>query len=281
MNVKHNSIKTIEFGDLRIGGEISFPILNPMFVLNVPVVYPDKDYEISRSFYGTNDREKIIEQAQKSDCDILGLQFNIETLDEIALALDVLKSIKPTLIKPLLIQGVNKDDIDKFLLPELMKNLDQPAIIAFANDSNYKEIVPYVVSGGHILVLRSPIDINLAKELNILSADMGLDLNKILIDTDIGGLGYGFEYGYSIMEKVKLEGLKGDKYLNMPLISFGCAESLKTKEAKSDSFCSAWGNLEDRAKFIEIATASGLIAAGANVVVMNYPPNISVMKGLF
>ncbi len=63
--------------------------------------------------------------------------------------------------------------------------------------------MPPVVKGGHILAIRTPIDINLAKEMNILTSDMGLSLDKILIDTDMGGLGYGLEYGYSIMERIK------------------------------------------------------------------------------
>ena len=66
--------------------------------------------------------------------------------------------------------------------------------------------------------------------MNILTSDMGLGLDRILTDTDIGGLGYGFEYGYSIMEKIKLEGKNGDKFLNVPLISFAAEETAKTKE---------------------------------------------------
>jgi CO dehydrogenase/acetyl-CoA synthase delta subunit len=136
------------------------------------------------------------------------------------------------------------------------------------------------VKGEHILVLKTPIDINLAKELNILSYDMGLSLDKMIIDTDIGGLGYGLEYGYSIMEKIKIEGLKGDEYLNMPLISFAPNESLKTKEAKTNLTDSSWGNLEYRARYFEIASASAVMASGANLIVLNYPPNVKLFKEL-
>lgn len=280
MNDKPNQIRTINFNNLKIGGETSFPIFKHIYVLNIPIFNPDENFEIVKNYYQTNSPQEIIQKAQNSEADILGLKFNIEKAEQIPKAAELLKNLLPYIKKPLMIQGINNNSIDIKLLPELIKILKAPAIIAFANDNTYKKIVPEVVKGNHILVLRSPIDINLAKELNILSNDMGLDLNKILIDTDIGGLGYGLEYGYSIMEKIKLEGLNGDKYLNMPMISFACEESLKTKEAKTSNFSESFGNLKDRAVFFELSSASAVKAAGADVVVMNYPPNISTMKGL-
>ncbi len=280
MNVKLNQIRTINFNNLKIGGETSSPIFNPLFVLNIPIFAPEKNFDIVKNYFNTNDRQTIIQQAQASECDIVGLKFNIENSKQIEEAVEILNESQTLITKPLMIQGINNDEIDSILLPKLIESLKSPAIIAFANGNTYKTLVPKVIEGNHILVLRSPIDINLAKELNILSADLGLNLNKILIDTDIGGLGYGFEYGYSIMEKIKLEGLKGDNYLNMPLISFGCEESLKTKEAKSENFDTNWGRLQKRAEFFELAAASAIMAAGANVIVMNYPPNITIMKGL-
>lgn len=280
MNVKLNQIRTINFNNLKIGGETSSPIFNPLFVLNIPIFAPEKNFDIVKNYFNTNDRQTIIQQAQASECDIVGLKFNIENSKQIEEAVEILNESQTLITKPLMIQGINNDEIDSILLPKLIESLKSPTIIAFANGNTYKTLVPKVIEGNHILVLRSPIDINLAKELNILSADLGLNLNKILIDTDIGGLGYGFEYGYSIMEKIKLEGLKGDNYLNMPLISFGCEESLKTKEAKSENFDTNWGRLQKRAEFFELAAASAIMAAGANVIVMNYPPNITIMKGL-
>ncbi|MBR6098637.1 hypothetical protein IKP85_02715 [bacterium] len=281
MNVKtDNSIRTINFNNIKIGGESSFPILNPVYVLNIKFFDPSENFEIAKNYYKTDDRIKIVEKAVNSDCDILGLSFNIKSVEEISIAVDYLKKVLPEITKPLMISGSGQDDIDKILIPQLLSVLDREVIVSSADENTYKNIVPEVIKGGHVLVLKSPIDINLAKELNILSADLGLDLNKILIDTDIGGLGYGLEYGYSIMEKIKLEGLKGDEYLNMPILSMACEESLKTKEAKSDGFTDSWGALEDRAKYFELSAASAVMACGADVIVMNYPPNISVMKGL-
>ena len=155
-------------------------------------------------------------------------------------------------------------------MPELIKVLDRECIIAYADENTYKDIVPLVIQGGHKLVIRTPIDINLAKEMNILTSDLGLPLDKIIIDTDIGGLGYGLEYGYSIMEKIKLEGKSGDKYLDMPLISFATEETAKTKEAKDESL----------AMFLEIASASAVKAAGADYIVITKPDAVSAMRRL-
>ena len=201
-----------------------------------------------------------------ADCDILAIKFD----EDIEKSKDILKNKLPEFDKPLMICGCGKDDIDRVLLPELMKILDRECIISYVTEKTYKDIIPAVIKGGHYAVLKTPIDINLAKELNILCLDMGLDKNKIIMNTDIGGLGYGYEYGYSIMEKIRLE--KEDEYLNLPLISEAGIESLKTKEAKLGS--------TKRAKMIELTAVSGALAAGANIVLIQNPENISIIRGL-
>ena len=275
-----HSIRTVNLSKLNIGGE-DFLNFKPLFCLDLSIYNPDENFRIVKDFYKTSDRMKLVQMAQAADCDILGLKFNIKDETQIEEACGILKNLLPAITKPLMIRGVNNNGIDNLLLPALTKILDRESIVAFADENTYKSIVPAVVEGGHILVLRSPIDINLAKELNILSSDLGQPLDKILVDTDIGGLGYGLEYGYSIMEKVKLEGFNGDDYLNMPLISFVTEESLKTKEAKSDTYSKSWGNLYERAKMFELSSASAVAAAGANVIVLNNPDSVRIMKGLF
>lgn len=275
-----HSIRTVDFQNLKIGGEEKLGF-KPLFCLEVSIYNTEENFAIVKDFYKTSDRLELVKKAQNTDCNILGLKFNVSDVAQTQEAAGILKEILPEIEKPLMIRGVNNDGIDSVLLPELTEVLDRKTIVAFANENTYKSIVPSVVSGGHVLVLRSPIDINLAKELNILSCDLGLPLDKILIDTDIGGLGYGLEYGYSIMEKIKLEGFGGDDYLNMPIISFVTEESLKTKEAKSDTYTESWGELDRRAKMFEISSASAVAAAGANIIVLNNPQSVKIMKGLF
>ena len=221
-----------------------------------------------------NTTPNTLTDLQNSDCDIIALKF--KTQNEIK----ILKDLLPNISKPLMICGCGDDEIDKILLPEIMQNLDRECIISDANEKTFKHIIPEIINGNHYIILKSPIDINLAKELNILSVDMGLDKSKIIMNTDIGGLGYGYEYGFSIMEKVIQEGNKGDEYLEFPLFSDASSEALKTKEARSDDFSASYGNLKDRREMIELTACAGIIAAGANIIMVNIPKNISILKGL-
>lgn len=242
-----------------------------LLVLELDIFKPENSFKAVQDYYKTTDRKKLVNLAQNTDCDILGLRFNLESEEEIPSAVKCLNEVLQYIIKPVMIHGTNNDEIDKKLIPALIKELKTESIIASANENTYKIIVPEAIKGGHTVVLRSPIDINLCKELNILSIDLGLSPDRIFIDTDIGGLGYGLEYGYSIMEKIKLEGLNGDNYLNMPIISFVCEESLKTKEAKENT---------ETAIMIEIASVSAVLASGADLVVIKHPETLKTMREL-
>lgn len=297
-----NSIKLINFQGLKIGGEGEFLASKPILALELNIFdfnvssHIVKDYyreqetrntKLNLSLRGENEvfDEAIqkINVAQATDCDILALKFNISEdnlIENVKRAKELLKVLLPYIKKPLLIRGAGNKSIDIKLLPALMEVLDREVIIAFADENTYKEIVPPVVKGGHILAIRTPIDINLAKEMNILTSDMGLSLDKILIDTDMGGLGYGLEYGYSIMERIKLAAFEGDTMLNMPLIAFAGEEALKAKETKSDTFDKNFGDFKERSIMFEITTASAVIAAGANLIVLEHPDSIKTLKEL-
>ena len=305
ITLKKQFIRKIIFQGVSIGGEDDFLKSKPVLALELNIFDFEASSHIVKDYYnakckdakmqslchckeGCNPDAAIqrIQIAQNSDCDILALKFNIPEIDleeNINKAKELLKTILPYIKKPLLVRGVNNKSTDIKLLPELIDVLDREVIIAFADENTYKEIVPPVIKGGHILAIRTPIDINLAKEMNILTSDMGLSLDKILIDTDMGGLGYGLEYGYSIMERIKLAALSetnGDKMLNMPLIAFAGEEALKAKETKSDTFSKSFGDFKERSIMYEITTASAVIAAGANLVVLEHFESIKTLKGL-
>jgi len=284
------SIREIHFNGIKIGGDKSFFFLKendnnakPVFALELNIFNPEKSSHIVKDVYGKyfDDKIELVKQAQLSDCDILGLKFNIENLNQVNEACLLLNKLLPFISKPLMVRGVNVSDIDKVLIPKLIKNLDRECIIAFANEYTYKEIIPLIIDGNHILVIRTPIDVNKLKEMNLLASKMGLDLNKIIIDTDMGGLGYGLEYGYSIMERVKIAGLNGNEILNMPMIAFSSEESLKTKEASSEDLNGSFGEFKIRTKMIEVVTACSVISAGVNIVVLSHPESVQVLKGLF
>lgn len=280
----NQSIRNINFQGLKIGGEDEFLASRPILALELNIFDFTASSHIVKDWFGVETKPlDLVIKAQKTDCDILALKFNIpeDGLNEnVEKAKALLKELLPHIKKPLLVRGINNKTVDIELLPALMDILDREVIIAFADENTYKDIVPSVIKGGHILAIRTPIDINLAKEMNILTSDMGLSLDKILIDTDMGGLGYGLEYGYSIMERIKLAAFEGDKMLNMPLIAFAGEEALKAKETKSDTFAENFGDFKERSLMFEITTASAVIAAGANLIVLEHPESIKTLKGL-
>ena len=251
-----------------------------LFAILLNIYNPKDNFEISKKYFKSENPSDLINLAQNTSCDILNLKFNIKKENDIPNAINLLQELLPIISKPLMISGCSDDKLDKILLPQLINQLDRECIISYANENTYKKIIPEVIKGNHYIVLKSPIDINLAKELNILATDLGLDTNKIIMNTDIGGLGYGYEYGFSIMEKINIEGQNGDKYLNLPIISEASIESLQTKEAKSSDYNTSWGELTTRANMIEISACAGVLSAGANIIVMNNPDNITIMKGL-
>ncbi|MBP7212178.1 hypothetical protein KBA27_05015 [bacterium] len=277
------SIRTINFDNLNIGGENNFNVA-PVFALEINVFDFESSSHIVKDYFNKEtDLKKIIQKAQKTNCDILALKFNLgedNIEQDVKESVKILKKLLPSITKPLMVIGAGNKEVDMELLPELIKILDRESIISYIEENTYEKILPSIVKGGHIAVIRTPIDINLAKEMNILTTDKGQNPNKILIDTDMGGLGYGLEYGYSIIERIKLAAFDGDEMLNMPLVAFVGEEALKAKETKSDKLCESYGDFKLRSKMFEITTASSVITAGANVIVVENPETISLLKQL-
>jgi acetyl-CoA decarbonylase/synthase complex subunit delta len=135
------------------------------------------------------------------------------------------------------------------------------------------------VAYGHVLVAESPIDLNIAKQVNILLSDVNVNLDRVLIDPLTGGLGYGLEYTYSVMERIRLAALAGDAMLNCPLICIVGEEAWKAKEAKMPAGTDAvWGDAAARGVHWEVATALPVIEAGADVVVLRHPAALAQVR---
>lgn len=152
-------------------------------------------------------------------------------------------------------------------------------LFGIATQDNYKTFAASCLSGAHSIIAETPIDINLAKQLNILICDMQFPANKIVMHHATGALGYGLEYTYSIMERTRLAGLSGDKMLSMPMINFVGQEVWRTKEAKAgDDFSKEWGLAKDRGALLEMATAVSYLNAGSDILVMNHPMAVRATK---
>ncbi|MHB9036244.1 MAG: acetyl-CoA decarbonylase/synthase complex subunit alpha/beta [Armatimonadota bacterium] len=152
-------------------------------------------------------------------------------------------------------------------------------LLNWAETDNYKTLAAAAMGYGHCLVCQTPIDVNMAKQLNILVTNMGLAPEKIVIDAYTGAIGYGLEYTYSVMERIRTSAFTGDPMLAMPIIGTPGYEVSKIKESKADeSAFPLWGPEKDRGALLEIATAMSLINAGSDIVVMYHPLAAKTVK---
>jgi len=174
---------------------------------------------------------------------------------------------------PLIILGCGDDTKDNLVLPACCEAAKtERCLVGSAAQDNYKTLTAAVLADGHTIIAESPIDINIAKQLNILISDMGLPLERIVINPTIGALGYGLEYAYSIMERARLAALSGDKMMACPFICLVGQEAWRAKEAKAKSSeFPLWGPETERGIVWEAMTATALIQAGADILVMRHP----------
>jgi len=174
---------------------------------------------------------------------------------------------------PLIILGCGDDEKDNAVLAACCEAAKgEKCLIGSAVQDNYKTLTAAVLADGHNIIAESPIDINIAKQLNILITDMGLELERIMINPTVGALGYGLEYTYSIMERARLSALAGDKMMALPFICMVGQESWRAKEARASAEeFSYLGPEKDRGIIWEALTASALIQAGGDLLVMRHP----------
>jgi acetyl-CoA decarbonylase/synthase complex subunit delta len=152
-------------------------------------------------------------------------------------------------------------------------------LINYVETDNYKTIAAACIAYNHTLVAQSPIDVNLAKQLNILLTDMNFPPEKIVIDPLTGTLGYGLEYTYSIMERIRIDGLAGDRMLAFPMLVNPGYETFRVKESlASEEDYPTWGKVQERGVYWETATAMSLLMAGAELLIMYHPEAVKTVK---
>lgn len=222
-------------------------------------------------------------KAQEIGIKYISLSFNIEDEAVIPACVSDLKKIEEISEVQLIIKGTANKKFDEIFLPKLINALKKPQIIAPIQDDNYNTVIDAILQTkiSHKAILRTPIDINLTKELNILSIDKGLAQENIIVDPDTGCIGYGIDYGYSIIERIKQAVINGDKSLDVPIIVFSGHESYKAKEAKSADFSSSWGDTSVRSLAWEISTTTALLLAGADIAVCFHPEIPKKLNELF
>lgn len=281
-------IRDIKIDKVKLIGENSMPFVeleknNFKTAVEILVKIPDGYQSALKKAWGNAYSNPVdyAKAALKKKSDFLAVKFNLKEEDiqnGVEEYVEIIKEIEKISTKPLIVTGSESNEIDEVLLPAVIEALEKPAIVGSVNEVTYKKIIPFCEK--HYVVARTPIDINLAKELNILIGDAGFDRDKIIIDTTIGALGYGLDYAYSVIERIKQAAFDGDEYLNMPIIAFVGDEVWKTKETKSADYSPSWGKLEERAIIWEISTCGAFMSAGANILVVRHPKTLDTLDKL-
>jgi acetyl-CoA decarbonylase/synthase complex subunit delta len=181
---------------------------------------------------------------------------------------------------PLIVFGPGQADADNELLVPVAEAVKGERIaLGICEDKNYRTIVATAMANGHLVTARAPMDVNLSKQLNILITDMGLPLDRIIMDPTTGALGYGIEYGYSVMERLRLAALQGDTMTQLPMLVTPGFEAWKTKESKVGTDVPAeWGDWLERAINWETLTAVSLLESGADILVLRHPESVRRVK---
>jgi acetyl-CoA decarbonylase/synthase complex subunit delta len=183
---------------------------------------------------------------------------------------------------PLAVIGTGQAELDNELLVAAAEEAKGERILmGTCEDKNYRTIVAAAMANDHLVQSKTPMDVNLSKQLVILIHDMGMPLERIIMDPTTGALGYGIEYGYSVMERLRLAALQGDSMTQQPILVTPGEETWKVKESKvGEGVPASWGDWERRALNWETTTAAGLTHAGADMVVLRHPESLRLLRGL-
>ncbi|MDH4140454.1 MAG: CO dehydrogenase/acetyl-CoA synthase subunit delta [Coriobacteriia bacterium] len=196
-------------------------------------------------------------------------------------AASVVRSVVDAVSVPVLVYGSGNADKDADVLKKVAEAVSDTSI-AFgpATEDNYKPITAAALGYGHVVIAETPIDVNMAKQLNILITQMGLAADRILIDPSTGSVGYGIEYSYTVMERLRIAALtQNDDMTQMPMIVNLGKEAWRAKEAKATAQEEpAWGDARARGVLWEATTATTLAMGGADVLVMRHPEAIALVK---
>jgi acetyl-CoA decarbonylase/synthase complex subunit delta len=199
---------------------------------------------------------------------------------------DAAKTVKDVLAAisvPLIILGSNHVEKDAAILiaaAEAAK--DKNCFLGKAQEENYKTIVAACMANNLKLIAMSQLDINLSKQLNILITQMGFDKENLVTDPMCSALGYGLDYTYSVMERIRLAALtQNDATMQMPMLADVGMNAWKAKEAiATEAELPIGGVLEQRAIAWEAVTASALMIAGSELLIMRHPEAINAVEKL-
>jgi acetyl-CoA decarbonylase/synthase complex subunit delta len=196
-------------------------------------------------------------------------------------AAEMAKKVSDSVDVPLVFWGTANNQKDEEVLKKISELCEGKNVaLGPVEEGNHKGVGASALGYGHTIVASSPIDVNLAKQLNILLGNLGVQSDKIIIDPTTGGLGYGLEYSYSVMERIRMAALtQEDDKLQVPMISNTGNEVWKCKEAgESIDDAPTLGDPERRGILMETAAAVSYLLSGADVVILRHPESVRLTR---
>jgi acetyl-CoA decarbonylase/synthase complex subunit delta len=196
-------------------------------------------------------------------------------------AAEVAKKVADAVDVPLLLWGTANNQKDEEVLKAISEKCEgQNLALGPVEEGNHKGVGASALGYGHSIISSSPIDVNLAKQLNILLGNLGVQSNRIIVDPTTGGLGYGLEYSYSVMERITMAALtQEDDKLQVPMINNIGNEVWKCKEAgQGIDEAPTLGDPEKRPILMEATAAVTFLMAGSNVVILRHPETVRLVR---
>jgi len=223
--------------------------------------------------------------AEEFGADAIVLQLkSIDPNDKNASPEDAVATVKKVLGAinvPLIVWGCANVQKDEEVLKKISEECDgENLILGPVEDANHKGIGASAMGFGHTIISSSPIDVNLAKQVNILLENLGMPMDRILVDPTTGGVGYGMEYSYSVMERLRMAAMaQGDDKLQYPMVNNLGNEVWKCKEAKQPvDEAPELGDPEKRPILMEAVGAVTYLMAGSDLLFMRHPESVRMVK---
>ena len=301
-----NAINTLTIGATKeqggtrgktvtVGGETTLPFLTfegeipnrPVVAGAICDVVPDNWPEMVRKAVGdviASPAEWAQKMVEEHKVDLVSLKLlGADPNGENRSPDDCAKTVKEVLEAvdvPLIFWGCDDLEKDNAVLLECSQAArGENCLIGSATEDNYRTLGALGTADKHKLVAEAPVDINIGKQVNILLQDAGFKLQDVVMCQTTAALGYGFDYVYTIFERVRIAGLKGDKLMALPQIANCGWEVWKVKESVADEdILPGWGSVQKRGVNWETATAAGYIQAGADIVTLAHPESIAVIR---
>jgi acetyl-CoA decarbonylase/synthase complex subunit delta len=281
---------------ITIGGEGTLPFLHfdgaiphrPALAIEVKDRKPDDWSPLLYSAWGAaiDDPGEWAKAAEAAGADLIVLTLSLTMADGKPNTPENVRAVVRKVLNatglPLAVFGPGQAEKDnELIVPVAEEGKGERLLIGICEDKNYRTIAAAAMANDHLVSSKTPMDVNLAKQLVILIHDMGVPLERIVMDPTTGALGYGIEYGYSVMERLRLAALQGDGMTQQPMLVTPGEEAWKAKESKvGEGVPETWGDWQRRAVNWETLTASSLVHAGADIVVLRHPDSLARVKAM-